>query len=762
MSYTLWFKEVKKENMEKIGNKTAYLIELFNFNFSVPHGFIVSTKAFEEFLKEENIKNRIDSILESIDMDNYEDLDKKSSEIRELISNSKMPSKVEDEIKKKYKLLGVREEVQELDQETRDMLSAGREDIPVVIRASISTNSKLSFSGIHSPFLNVQGMLGVIEAVKNCWLSLFNAEAIYYRKKNNINDYNMAVIVQQMIDAEKAGITFTANPSNNNRNEIVIESSFSFSNSITSGEIIPDLFIINKENREITKKDIRKKEFMYVKSAMHSGVTKERISSDKKETESLNENELKVIIDLCSKIEAHFNSPQDIEWIINRNKVYIIQTRPISTLEKEIPEQEGEFTEKILDGIGCSSGIGKGNIRKIYDLSNLENISKENILVTNTADIKFLPVIGQVSGIVSDLGGITSSLSTVCREFNIPLIAGTENATENLEENTSIEMNGKSGVISKEIIREIEAPIEGSFNGLSTHLPATKIKVNIDNIDSLENIREKFDGVGLIKAEDLINLDKHPGKFIADGEESILIENLENNLGKIAEKFYPKSVWFKTIDSLEKFQNLEGGEDLKEKNPFLGYRGVRRNLEDSSLFKVQLRVIKNLIDKGYNNIGVIVPFVQDPIELLKVMDLAREVDLNLQKIDFGMMIETPAAGILARDFANTGINFVCINSEHLTQCILGVDKTNPKIMELYDEMHPAVLKSIKDIIKEYKKHKVKTCFYGSSSNNPEMVENLVEFGVDSISTDVNSIELIKGVIARTEKRILLDLMRDKN
>lgn len=310
----LWFKEIKAKNIVIVGGKGANLGEMFSI-MPVPNGFCVTVEAYDDFLEKTSIKNKIVEILTKTKINDSKQLDKNSTKIREIITKQKIPDQIQKDITENYKKLGngfvaVRS-------------SATAEDLP-----------SASFAGQQDTYLNIKGKEKVIDAVKRCWASLFTSRAIYYRETNKFKheDVKISVVIQEMVDSEKAGVMFTANPVNNSKKEMIIEGSYGLGESVVSGSVTPDTYIINKKPFKIIDINIGSKDTAIIKGK--DGKNKKvKISSIKQEKQLLDINQIKKLIELGIKIEQHYKKPQDIEWGINdKGKLFILQSRPITTL----------------------------------------------------------------------------------------------------------------------------------------------------------------------------------------------------------------------------------------------------------------------------------------------------------------------------------------------------------------------------------------------------------------------------------------------
>jgi len=295
-------------------------------------------------------------------------------------------------------------------------------------------------------------------------------------------------------------------------------------------------------------------------------------------------------------------------------------------------------------------------------------------------------------------------------------------------------------------------------------LTVTEVKVNVSMPEAAKKAASTgADGVGLLRTEHMmLTPGVHPKKFIKDGKEEELIKILVENIMKVADAFYPKPVWYRTLDApTDEFKTLEGGEDEPyEHNPMLGWRGIRRELDEPEILKAEFKAIKRLREKGYTNIGIMIPLVQHPDELRRAKEIAEEVGLKPHRdVEFGIMVETPAAALIIEDFIDVGVDFVSFGTNDLTQYTLAIDRNNELVADLYTEGHPAVMKLVERVIKKCREAGVKTSICGQAGSIPWIVERLVELGIDSVSANTDAVGEVRRTVARVEQKIMLKAAR---
>lgn len=748
----LWFKEINKTQIPDVGGKGANLGEMINNKFPIPNGFVVTSYAYAQNAIENKILKKIEDIEKNIDVNKIPELNKKSKQIKDIILKSKISKQLEKEILEAYKKLGkclvaVRS-------------SATAEDLPGA-----------SFAGQQDTFLNILGDKNVLEHVKKCWASLFNPRAIFYRRKQGfpIDKVKLAVVIQKQVNSDISGILFTANPITNNTNEIVVESVYGLGEAIVSGSVTPDTIIIDKKTMKIKSKTISKQAWKLIRD-MKGTTKKENVPKNLGEKQKLSD---KIVLDFAKigyNIEKHYKAPQDIEWAMEKNVLYIVQSRPITTLKVgEIKTQNKISGKIILEGLGASSGVSSGLVKIVKKMSELNKIKSGDILVTKMTTPDMVPQMKKASGIITDEGGITCHAAIVSRELGIPAIVGTEKATQVLKENQIVTIDANKGKVYDGKVsnsEKIEIKETKKIDDLN-FITKTKVKVNLAFSDAAEKAaKTNPDGIGLMRAEHLLTASReHPYYMVHKGKTKELQKLLETELEKIMKYFKNKPIYYRTFDArTDEYVNLKGGDkEPKEDNPMLGWHGIRRDLDEPEMLKTQFKAIKNVIKKGYTNIGVMIPFTQNVKEYIEAKKIADCVGLKPHKdCFFGIMVETPGCALTIEEYITAKIDFVSFGTNDLTQLTLGLDRNNDKIQKWFSELHPSILKQIAHVISYCKPAKVRTSICGQAGSNPEMVKELVKIGIDSISANIDAVDKIKETVFNTEKEMILESLKTSN
>ena len=250
----------------------------------------------------------------------------------------------------------------------------------------------------------------------------------------------------------------------------------------------------------------------------------------------------------------------------------------------------------------------------------------------------------------------------------------------------------------------------------------------------------------------------HPAEYIRLGKDEDYVALLKEGIGKIAKAFAGKPVWVRCSDMRsDEYRNLKGGDqEPHESDPMIGWHGIRRLLDEEKILRAEFKAVRELHYEGIKNVGIMIPFVIRAEELRRAKDIMRDLGLEpCRHVDFGVMVETPAACWIIEDLCKEGISFVSFGTNDLTQLTLGIDRNNERIAKLFDEMHPAVLGEISKVIKVCKKYGVKTSICGQAGSRPAMADFLVHQGVDSISANADAVDSIRMIVARTEKKLML-------
>ena len=465
----VWLNEIGKADIPIAGGKGANLAEMYNLGLPVPPAFIITAYAFKNFIEGTGIKDRILSDIKKIDMENTAQLEQKASEIQLLITRQKMPKELEEEIIEAYNNMNVDPAVlKSASADVLNIIKTSREPMFVAVRSSATTEDlkTASFAGQQETFLNIKGSAQLIDAVKKCWASLFTARAIYYREKKGFEHEKslIAVVIQKMINSDKSGVTFTINPVTNNKSEIVIESVFGLGEGIVSGTIAPDRYVVDKYTNKILEKTVAFKPIYFTRSGSGNTV-KSDLSPERAKEQVLENYEIIRLANYARDLEEHYETHQDIEWAIEYGKIYIVQTRPITTAEKVIKKELTISGNAIVDGLAASPGIVSGKVRLIGTIADLPKLVPGEILVTKMTNPDMVVGMQKAAAIVTDEGGQTCHAAIVSREIGLPAIVGTRKATKILQDGQMITVDAYTGKIYDGKIEGQEHAENQGFSG---------------------------------------------------------------------------------------------------------------------------------------------------------------------------------------------------------------------------------------------------------------------------------------------------------
>ena len=787
MKYIINLKEVSLKDINLVGGKNASLGEMIqnieSMGIKVPNGFAITTKAYQDFIKFNNLDDKIIDLVSNLDENNLSELRRVGAEVRQLIRNGKFPEDLQTEIRDKYKLLSE---------------TYGQEMIDVAVRSSATAEDlpDASFAGQQETFLNVRGSESILEAVRNCFASLFTDRAISYRNTFNYNHFDVAlsVCVQKMVRSDMAasGVAFSLDPESGFKDVVVVNSSYGLGEMIVQGAVSPDEFIIFKPSLEkgyssIIEKKIGNKDKKMIYGEDHGKLTKTvTISDEQKEKFSITDKQALEIAKWVSSIEKYYTNlkgkwcPMDVEWAIDgiTNELYIVQARPETIHSQKKTNNlveyhvESEGKKPVVVGIAVGDGLAFGEVNIMHTLDgNVDesNFVEGSILVTDMTDPDWEPIMKKASAIITNKGGRTCHAAIVAREMGLPAIVGCKNATDILKAKQKVTVScaeGDSGFVYEGYVDydKVETSLED--------LPkvSTPIMLNVASPD----IAFKFShlpnaGVGLAREEFIINnyikvhplallkhnelgdekLSKEIKRHISgyDDEETFFVKRLSYGIARIASSFYPNKVIVRLSDfKSNEYYNLLGGSYFEphEENPMIGWRGASRyySSEYEEAFGMEIKAIKRVREKmGLDNVVVMIPFCRTVDELLKVYKNMEKYGLKRGEkgLEIYLMAELPSNIFMADEFAKH-IDGFSIGSNDLTQLTLGLDRDSALVAHIYDERNLAVKRAISHLIKVGKENGVKVGICGQGpSDFPDFAQFLVEEGIDTISVTPDSL-----------------------
>ncbi|MCZ4336567.1 phosphoenolpyruvate synthase [Shewanella colwelliana] len=774
--YVLWYQELGMGDVNKVGGKNASLGEMIsnlaNAGVQVPGGFATTSFAFNEFLEQSGLNQKIYDILDALDVDDVNALATAGAQIRQWVIDTPFHSEFEQVVRESY-----------------DKLSSETQDASFAVRSSATAEDMpdASFAGQQETFLNVKGYDSVLVAIKHVFASLFNDRAISYRVHQGYDHKGVALSagVQRMVrsDTAASGVMFTMDTESGNNDVVFITSSFGLGEMVVQGAVNPDEFYVHKPSltaghMSVVRRNIGSKliQMVYSDDLSHGKQVKiEDVAAEKRRQFSINDEEVMELAKQAMVIEKHYGRPMDIEWAKDGNdgKLYIVQARPETVRSREdvqLIERYHLKTKGDVIGEGRSIGhkIGNGTAKVLASIEDMDQIQEGDVLVTDMTDPDWEPIMKRASAIVTNRGGRTCHAAIIARELGVPAVVGCGDITDKIKHGQEVTVScaeGDTGFIY-EGIQDFE--VMSSRVDSMPELPM-KIMMNVGNPDrAFDFARLPNEGVGLARLEFIINrmIGIHPKALLEFNDQTAELQQeihemiagyespveyyvarLVEGIATIASAFHPKKVIVRMSDfKSNEYANLVGGDryEPEEENPMLGFRGASRYISESfrDCFALECEAIKRVRgEMGLTNVEIMIPFVRTLEEAAQVIELLKEQGLERGKdgLRVIMMCELPSNALLADQFLEYFDGF-SIGSNDLTQLTLGLDRDSGIISHLFDERNPAVKALLAMAIKSAK---AKGAYVGICGQGPsdhaDFAAWLVEQGIDTVSLNPDTV-----------------------
>jgi len=775
--YVLWYENLGMNDVDRVGGKNASLGEMIsnlaNVGVQVPGGFATTSYAFNEFLEQSGLNDKIYKLLDDLNVDDVNALAKAGSTIRQWIIDTPFLPQMQQEIEQAYaKLAG--EFATDASFAVRS--SATAEDMP-----------DASFAGQQETFLNVRGLDAVMVAIKHVFASLFNDRAISYRVHQGYDHRGVALSagIQRMVrsDISSSGVMFSIDTESGFEDVVFITSSYGLGEMVVQGAVNPDEFYVHKPTLakgkpSVVRRNIGSKaiKMVYTENQEH-GKQVEIVDIDEAQSNqfSLTDDEVQNLAKQAVIIEKHYQRPMDIEWAKDGldGKLYIVQARPETVRSRESGNVMEQFqlqgtANVVCTGRSIGQKIGSGEAKVLSSLSEMDKILPGDVLVTDMTDPDWEPIMKKASAIVTNRGGRTCHAAIIAREMGIPAVVGCGDATSKIKAGDEITVScaeGDTGFIyqGKLDFKVIKSEIDNM-----PELPL-KIMMNVGNPDrAFTFARLPHAGIGLARLEFIINkmIGVHPKALLnydvqsADLREEIddiiagyaspvefYIAKLTEGISTLAAAYSPEKVIVRMSDfKSNEYANLVGGEEFEpeEENPMIGYRGASRYISPDfrECFSLECEAIKRVRnDMDFTNVEVMIPFVRTVEEAEQVIEILAENGLKRGEngLRVIMMCELPSNALLADQFLDHFDGF-SIGSNDLTQLTLGLDRDSGLVAHLFDERNPAIKALLSMAIKACKARGkyVGICGQGPS-DHADFAAWLVEQGIDSVSLNPDTV-----------------------
>ncbi|RSD11662.1 phosphoenolpyruvate synthase [Amycolatopsis eburnea] len=747
MSYVRDLSEIRLADDETVGGKGANLGELISAGFPVPGGFAVSRDGYWAALEKAGVRSEVADLHAKAlaNVDDGEFLAEQCDRIRDLIRLAGLTGELREEIAQAYRGLGG--------------------STPVAIRSSATgeDGAEASFAGMNATYTNIWGDHAVAEHVVDCWASLFSPRVVSYRASRGFTgEPAIAVVVQRMIASGRSGVIFTADPRTGDRDRVVIEAVFGQGEAIVSGAVEPDTYVVGKQELLILSVRIGKQTHKIVADEGGGDVTIQ-LPEPAGGRRVLSETAVLELARMATRVEEHYGVPQDIEFAIADHEIFLVQSRPITTLPPLTPAS----TVALVTGLGASPGEGSGAVRVLHDPVEAKHLRDGEILVAPMTNPDWVPAIRRAAAVVTDGGGMTCHAAVVARELGVPAVVGTGDATRVLADRSLVTVDGTQGEVRPGTTKKAPAHTAPVAAPVAPEAIGTKLYVNLAMPEHAEEVAaQAVDGVGLLRAEFLLTEalgGRHPRDLLAKGEERSFVDKMAESLLKITKPFGARPVVYRATDlRTNEFRGLTGGEAFEpvESNPMIGYRGCYRYVRERDLFALELETLARVREQS-PNLHLMIPFVRTKWELEECLELVDASPLGRQRgLHRWVMAEVPSVVHWLGEYAGMGIDGVSIGSNDLTQLILGVDRDSWHCAELFDEADPAVLDAIERIVSIARHRNITSSLCGQApSTKPGFAEHLVRFGITSISVNPDVIGPARAAIASAERRILLEATR---
>ncbi|WP_125784655.1 phosphoenolpyruvate synthase [Pseudoalteromonas rubra] len=775
--YVLWYQELGMQDVPRVGGKNASLGEMIsnlaNAGVQVPGGFATTADAFNEFLEQSGLNEKIHTILDSLDVDDVNELAKVGAQIRQWVIDTPFQPELDQAIRNAYASLH----------------GDDNNDVSFAVRSSATAEDMpdASFAGQQETFLNVKGIDAVMVAIKHVFASLFNDRAISYRVHQGYDHRGVALSagIQRMVRSDKAssGVMFTIDTESGFEDVVFVTSSYGLGEMVVQGAVNPDEFYVHKPTLAkglpaVVRRNIGSKAIQMVYSSDESHGKQVEIVDMEPELSnkfSITDSEVQELAKQAVIIEKHYGRPMDIEWAKDGNdgKLYIVQARPETVRSNEDANvmeryQLKEKSDIVCEGRAIGHKIGSGVVRVLNSIDEMDKVEQGDILVTDMTDPDWEPIMKRAAAIVTNRGGRTCHAAIIARELGIPAVVGCGNATDTIKHGDEVTVSCAEGDTGYIYQGKLDFEVISSRIDSMPEIPM-KIMMNVGNPDrAFDFAKLPHAGIGLARLEFIINrmIGVHPKalinfdtqsaelqaeiKEIIAGYESpveFYIAKLVEGISTLGAAFAPERVIVRMSDfKSNEYANLVGGQQYEpeEENPMIGFRGASRYISEDfrECFALECEAIKRVRNQmGLENVEIMIPFVRTLEEAAQVIQLLEEHGLKRGEngLKVIMMCELPSNALLADEFLEYFDGF-SIGSNDLTQLTLGLDRDSGLIAHLFDERNPAIKKLLSMAIQTAK---AKGKYVGICGQGPSDHEDfaawLVEQGIDSVSLNPDTV-----------------------
>jgi pyruvate,water dikinase len=683
-----------------VGGKARHLAQMTAEGFPVPRAAALTTVAYKEFMSTPVLERALGALRDAASSgEPVEELGSRFESLGAMVENLDLPPDLVGEIARAWQLPPF-----------------GRDALAVRSSGTLEDAVGASFSGMLTSVIGVETQDELLDAIKRCWLSASRPRVLAYARSRGIplEDLDVAIVIQRLVRAERAGLVFTRDPVNRYARGVVVEATHGVGEEIVSGEATPERYIYYPRDERVDR------------VADDAGRAS---SDDSTPAPSLAEAEVAELARLGLQAEALFGSPQDVEWVYGEGRFWTLQSRPLvfSTSEDRVFPQVAEETV-LLHGVGASPKVGSGRV--VLGIEGVPQEAAGAVVVLSRLTNDLAVRLRDAAGVIADEGGATSHGANLLREFGVPAVISTGHATERLVDGMTVTVDGFRGNVYEGDLSVGPKTFDG--------VPSSRMKVYASVLvpEKARAVAPFADGVSSLRNDYfLLSSGVHPAEMIRRGHADELEQTILSGILDTTAIFAGKPVWYKTMDApTDEFRRLAGGEqEPRERNPLLGWRGIGRELAEPEMLGVELRAVAGAVAEGHDNIGIKLPFARFPHEVAEAIEAVRRLGLRPgHDVQVGVSVETPAMVLRLRDALDIGAAFVSVGASDLTMCTLALDRESHRVAEAFDPAHPAVVELLERIVETCRSAGVFVCVTGESARDDRLLPHLVRMDYDAI------------------------------